>query len=68
MHSVVMSLSGSGVSYVWCVRRLRVESDADSCAGGPGPFANAVEAERVPGRVRTTAPRAGDARWAGEDA
>ncbi|GGK27033.1 hypothetical protein GCM10010124_19620 [Pilimelia terevasa] len=71
VHSVVMSLGGSGARFAPRVRHDRVSSHAASCAGRHelGPNANVAEAERAPRRVRnrSAAVSTADARWAGED-
>jgi hypothetical protein len=70
-HSDVMSISGSGGRYYWCLRHRRVETDADKCAAKYllGPYESAADAERALERVRerNEAWDAEDARWAGED-
>jgi hypothetical protein len=70
MHSEVMSSSGGGAAYFWCLRHNRVESDADRCAARYtlGPYPSAAEAERALERVqeRNDAWDAEDARWDGE--
>lgn len=70
VHSNVMSSSGSGGGYYWCLQHHRVENDANACAAMHrlGPYPSAEEAERALDRVaeRNEAWDAEDARWSGE--
>jgi hypothetical protein len=70
VHSDLMSNSGSGGRYYWCLRHHRVEDDSNSCPSKYqlGPYASAEEAERGLERVRERNEdwEAEDARWAGE--
>ena len=71
MHSYVMSNSGFGGRYYWCLQHERVESDVNVCAARYrlGPYASVAEAERALDRVRERNAEwdAEDARWAGEE-
>jgi hypothetical protein len=71
VHSDVMSNSGSGARYYWCVRHRRVETDQTACRASDrlGPYDSAAEAEGALERVRARneALDAEDARWAGEE-
>ena len=71
MHSDVMSNSGVGRGYYWCLRHNRVETDDNVCAERHrlGPYASAAEAERALDRVaeRNAQWDAEDARWSGEN-
>lgn len=71
MHSDVMSSSGVGGGYFWCLRHRRVETVPNVCADKYrlGPYATEAEAERA---LRTVADRnetwdAEDAQWSGDD-
>ncbi len=70
MQSNLMSGSGSGHRYYWCLRHNRVETEANMCAAVHrlGPYQSASEAERALDRVaeRNEEWAAEDARWAGE--
>jgi hypothetical protein len=70
VHSDVMSNSGSGRGYYWCLRHNRVETDDNACAERYrlGPYPTAAEAERALDRVaeRNAEWDAEDARWSGE--
>ncbi len=70
MHSDVMSNSGTGGRYFWCLRHNRVETDSNACAERYrlGPYASAAQAERALDRVveRNAEWDAEDARWSGE--
>jgi hypothetical protein len=70
VHSDVMSISGNGGRYFWCLRHHRVETDADICAARYvlGPYGSAADAERALERVqeRNEAWETEDRRWAGE--
>ena len=69
MHSDVMSSSGIGGGYFWCLRHHRVETAVDACAEKYrlGPFATQAEAEKALDKVaeRNEAWDAEDARWSG---
>ncbi len=71
VHSDVMSNSGGGRRYYWCLRHNRVETDDNACAERHrlGPYDTAAQAERALDRVaeRNAAWEAEDARWSGED-
>jgi hypothetical protein len=71
VHSEVMSISGNGGRYFWCLRHRRVEVGTDTCAARYvlGPYGSAADAEHALERVRerNEAWEAEDARWAGED-
>jgi hypothetical protein len=71
VHSDVMSNSGSGARYYWCVRHRRVETDQTACRAADrlGPYDSAAEAEGALERVRARNEEldAEDARWAGEE-
>jgi hypothetical protein len=70
VHSDVMSNSGVGGRYYWCLRHNRVETDHNVCAERYrlGPYATAAEAERALEKVadRNEKWDAEDARWSGE--
>lgn len=70
VHSNLMSSSGSGHRYYWCLRHDRVETEANACAAVHrlGPYLSAAEAQRALERVaeRNEKWDAEDARWAGE--
>jgi hypothetical protein len=71
VHSDVMSDSGRGGGYFWCLRHHRVETPADACPAQYrlGPYPSAEDA----GRALQTVDRrneewdAEDARWTGEE-
>lgn len=71
VHSDVMSNSGVGERYFWCLRHHRVETTANACAERYrlGPYNTAAEAERALQTVaeRNEALDAEDARWTGGD-
>ena len=71
MHSDVMSSSGAGGAYFWCLRHRRVESAADACPENNrlGPYATRDEAEHAMAKVaeRNAEWDAEDARWSGGD-
>jgi hypothetical protein len=71
VHSDVMSNSGAGGGYYWCLRHNRVETGDNMCAARDrlGPYPTAAEAERAMDKVaeRNAEWDAEDARWAGED-
>jgi len=71
VHSDVMSNSGAGRGYFWCLRHNRVESDDNVCAARNrlGPYPTAAEAERALEQVaeRNAEWDAEDARWAGDN-
>ena len=71
VHSDVMSNSGEGGRYYWCLRHNRVETADNACAERYrlGPYPTAAEAERALDRVaeRNDAWDAEDARWSGEE-
>jgi hypothetical protein len=71
VHSDVMSDSGLGGGYFWCLRHNRVETGDDVCPGQHrlGPYASADDATRALETVekRNAAWDAEDARWTGED-
>ena len=70
MHSDVMSSSGTGGDYYWCLRHNRVEQAPNACPEKYrlGPFKTAAEAERALDKVeeRNEVWDAEDARWSGE--
>ncbi len=70
MHSDVMSSSGTGGDYFWCLRHHRVESDANKCSGDHllGPYATEADAAAALENVaeRNATWDAEDARWNGE--
>ena len=71
VHSDVMSDSGPGGGYFWCLRHNRVETGDDVCPGQYrlGPYASADDATRALETVekRNAAWDAEDARWTGEN-
>jgi hypothetical protein len=71
VHSDLMSDSGRGGGYFWCLRHHRVETAANLCPAQYrlGPYASADDAERALEKVeeRNKAWDAEDARWAGEE-
>jgi hypothetical protein len=71
VHSVVMSISGEGGRYYWCLRHNRVETADNVCAERYrlGPYPTATEAERALDRVaeRNATWDAEDVRWSGEE-
>jgi hypothetical protein len=70
VHSDVMSSSGSGGQYFWCLRHHRVETTANACPGDQllGPYASEAEAAAALEKVaeRNATWDAEDARWNGE--
>ena len=71
VHSDVMSDSGPGGGYFWCLRHHRVETGDDICPAQfrLGPYASADDATRALETVekRNEALDAEDARWTGEE-
>lgn len=71
MHSDVMSSSGSGGGYFWCLRHHRVETAPGACKPRNclGPYVSSADAERALEKVaeRNAAWDAEDARWSGGD-
>jgi hypothetical protein len=71
VHSDLMTSSGSGGRYYWCLRHHRVEDDSNSCPSKYqlGPYGSADEAERGLERIRERNDEweAEDARWSGEE-
>jgi hypothetical protein len=71
VHSDVMSVSGRGGGYFWCLRHSRVETGDEVCPAqyrlGPYPSADAATRALETVEKRNAAWDAEDARWSGEE-